>query len=321
VARLTTLAPNPPSLAGLFDSAFWRDRRVFVTGATGLLGSWLTGALVAADADVVGLLRDDVPRSNLFRLKLLRDITVVHGELENLPLLERILAEYEVDTIFHLGAQTIVGVATRSPVGTFEANVRGTYHILEAARRSKLVRRVVVALAPYDVSKACADSLSRSYHATYGLPVVVTRMGNLFGGGDLNWNRIVPGTMRAAIRGERPVIRSNGRFVRDYVYVLDAVHAYGVLAQRLEELELGGHAFNFSTDEPRTVLEICRAALDACGRSDLEPIVENGATDELPYQSLSSAKARQVLGWRPRFGEAEGLAATAAWYRAHFEAR
>jgi CDP-glucose 4,6-dehydratase len=319
-------------------TGFFRDRNVFVTGATGLLGSWLCQALCEAGANVTALVRDHVPRSNAHRLKLLERCNQVHGALEDFALLGRALAEYEIETIFHLGAQTIVGIAARHPLSTFESNIRGTYHLLEAARQSPLVKRMVMAstdkvygdhgqkayredssldaVAPYDISKACADQLALSYHKFYGLPVVTTRFGNLYGGGDLNWNRIVPGTIRSALRGERPIIRSNGLFVRDYVYVEDAVHGYLLLAQKVPEV--AGKPFNFSDEKPLNVTEICRATLQAVGRPELEPIVQNGATDEIPYQALSAERARTLLGWTPRFGLTQGLARTVAWYREHF---
>ncbi len=310
---------------------------MFVTGATGLLGSWLCHALVDAGANVVALIRDEVPRSNLHRLRLLSQVSQVRGPLEDHLLLARAIAEYEVDTIFHLAAQTIDGIASRHPLSTFEANIRGTYNLLEAARLSKLVKRVVVAstdkaygdhgnrpytedlplkaVAPYDLSKACAEQIALAYHKFFGLPVVTTRCGNLFGGGDLNWNRIVPGTIRSALRNERPIIRSNGKFVRDYVYVKDAVAAYGLLAERCAEPAIVGQPFNFSDERPMTVLEIARATLTAVRKSELELVIENGATDEIPYQALDSNAARERLGWKPRFALDEALSETVGWYR------
>jgi CDP-glucose 4,6-dehydratase len=318
-------------------SAFWRDRNVFVTGATGLLGSWMCDALVRAGASVTALVRDEVPRSNLHRLKLISRVSQVRGELQDYGVLARALAEYEVDTIFHLGAQTIVGIAATHPLSTFESNVRGTWNLLEAARNTRTVKRIVVAstdkvygdngkepyredtpllaVAPYDVSKACADQITLAYHRYWGLPVVTTRFGNLYGGGDLNWNRIVPGTIRSALRGEKPIIRSNGLFVRDYIYVKDAVAAYAALAERAADADIVGRPFNFSDEAPRSVVDICRATLRACGREDLEPIVQNGATDEIPYQALSAARARAALGWKAAYTLDRALAETVDWYR------
>lgn len=325
----------------LVEASFWRDRSVLVTGATGLLGSWLCKALSDVGANVVALIRDEVPRSNLHRLKLLQTVSQVRGALEDYPLLARLIAEYEVETIFHLGAQTIVGTAARHPLSTFESNIRGTYNLLEAARQSKLIRRVIVAstdksygdhgdtpytedmpsnaVAPYDVSKACADMISLSYYKFYGLPVVTTRFGNLYGGGDLNWNRIVPGTIRAALRGERPIIRSDGKYVRDYIYVQDAVAAYARLAERAADPDVVGRPYNFSDELPRTVIEIAKATLSAAGRPELELVIENRATDEIPKQTLSAKRVKEAIGWQARYTLEEGLQETVAWYRNYFQ--
>jgi CDP-glucose 4,6-dehydratase len=317
---------------------FWTDRPVFVTGATGMLGSHLTAELVERGADVVCLVRDRVARSHFQRLGLDRRVVTVSGALEDHDLLTRAINEYEIETVFHLGAQTIVGTASRGPLSTWEANVRGTYNLLEACRlNAGRVKRVVVASSdkaygdqpvlpytedaplvgrfPYDCSKSCADLITRSYHESFGLPTCVTRCGNLFGPGDLNWNRIIPGTIRSALRGERPLIRSDGTFVRDYFYVGDAAHAYLTLAEQMARPEVNGEAFNFSLEKPLTVLEIARLVLHALGRADLEPEVQGQASNEIRAQFLSSEKARRLLGWAPRYGLDEGLALTIAWYR------
>jgi CDP-glucose 4,6-dehydratase len=318
---------------------FWRDRRVFVTGATGLLGSWLAQDLVAAGAHVVALVRDHVPGSNFARLGLDRKVDVVRGALEDRDLLERVIGEYEVETVLHLGAQTIVGIANRNPVSTFEANIRGTWHVLEACRRSPLVRQIVVASSdkaygdqptlpysetaplegrhPYDVSKSCADLIARTYFETYRSPVCVTRCGNFYGGGDLNWNRIVPGTIRSVLRGERPVIRSDGKFVRDYFYVKDGSRAVMHLVERMAaDRALLGEAFNFSNEIQVTVLELVRRILDVMG-SKLEPDIRDEATHEIVHQYLSAEKARERLGWRPSWDLERGLGETIDWYRAY----
>ncbi len=322
----------------------WRGRSVFVTGATGLLGSWLVEELVERGAAVTCLVRDHVPGSRLATGGALERVNVVRGELEDLDVLVRALNEYEVESVFHLGAQTIVGTASRSALSTFEANVRGTWNLLEAARQcAKLVRRIVVASSdkaygahaelpyteetplvgryPYDVSKSCADLISFSYHHTYGLPLAVTRCGNLYGGGDLNWNRLVPGTIRSALLGERPVVRSDGQFVRDYFYVRDAVEAYLLLAERMDDPALHGQAFNFSTETPTSVLELVALILELLGRADLEPDVKNEASHEIQRQTLSNAKARRILGWRARWSLEDGLRETIEWYRARPECR
>jgi len=271
----------------------WIDRQVFVTGATGLLGSHLTAQLVERGANVVCLVRDEVAGSHFHRLGLSGRVTIVRGQLEDYALLERALNEHEIDSVFHCAAQAIVGTANRNPLSTWESNVRGTYHLLEACRRNaRLVRRVVVASSdkaygdqpelpyredsplegrfPYDCSKSCTDLIARSYFETYEVPVCITRCGNLFGPGDLNWNRIVPGTIRSALRGERPVIRSDGRFVRDYVFVGDAVNAYLTTAEAIGTGGVTGEAFNFADGKPMSVLEICAAVL-ASRRATMGP--------------------------------------------------
>jgi CDP-glucose 4,6-dehydratase len=316
---------------------FWQDRPVLVTGASGLVGGWLTRRLVEAGADVVCLVRDWVPRQELMRSNLIEKVTVVRGDLRDRDLLERALGEYEIDTVMHLAAQAIVGVANRNPISTFESNIQGTWNVLEACRRSPGVRSIVVASSdkaygdqeilpynedtplrgqhPYDVSKSCADLIAHSYAKTYDLPVAVTRCGNFFGGGDLNWNRIVPGTIRAVLRGERPIIRSDGQFVRDYFYVEDGAAAYMLLAEQLSSRpELRGQAFNFSYESQVTVLCLVKEILRAM-QSPLEPRVLNEASHEIRRQYLSAERARTVLGWQPIFTLAEGLARTIPWYR------
>ncbi len=318
--------------------SFWTDRSVLVTGGSGLLGSWTVQELAARGASVVCLLRDWVPASRLWTEGLLDRVSVVRGGLEDRDLLVRALNEYEVETVLHLGAQTIVGTAARSPVSTFEANILGTWNVLEACRMcSKLIRRIVVASSdkaygehptlpyteeapligryPYDVSKSCADLISLSYWHTYRLPVAVTRCGNLFGGGDLNFNRLVPGTIRSALRGERPLIRSDGTFVRDYFYVRDAVEAYLQLAERMDDASFHGQAFNFGTETPMSVLEMVRAILGRLGQATLEPVILNEATHEIPRQYLDCTKARQWLGWRSAYGLDAALDETIGWYR------
>jgi len=320
--------------------AFWLDRPVFLTGATGLVGGWLLRRLVDAGADVVCLVRDWVPQSEAVRTGLLERVRVVRGDLSDQALLERILGEYEVRTVLHLAAQTIVEISNRNPVSTFEANIRGTWSLLEACRRSPRLGSVVVASSdkaygdqvrlpydeetplqgrhPYDVSKSCADLLTQSYAVTYGLPVAITRCGNFYGGGDLNWNRIVPGTIRAVLRGDRPVIRSDGQFIRDYFYVDDGAAAYMLLAEALEARpDLRGEAFNFSNELQITVLEIVQRLLTAM-HSDLEPEVRNEASNEIRHQYLSAAKARKMLEWSPLYDLETGLTNTIAWYREFF---
>jgi CDP-glucose 4,6-dehydratase len=318
-------------------NSFWRDRSVFVTGATGLLGSWLVPRLVNEGASVVCLVRDWVPQSELVRNKHIEQVTVVRGDITDRDLLERALGEYEVEVAFHLAAQTIVGIANRNPVSTFSANIGGTWNLLEACRRSPKVAAIVVASSdkaygdqeqlpynesmplqgrhPYDVSKSCADLIAQTYATTYSLPAAITRCGNFYGGGDLNWNRVVPGTIRSVLRGERPVIRSDGKFVRDYFYIEDGAAAYMLLAEHLANRpELRGQAFNFSNESQISVLEIVELILKKM-QSPLRPQVLNQASHEIRHQYLSAERARTVLNWKPDFTLDAGLEHTVAWYR------
>lgn len=323
----------------LVNRRFWDARPVLVTGATGLLGASIVRLLHEAGADLVCLVRDWVPQSELVRSGLYERVRVVRGDIGDQPLLERVFGEYEVDTVLHLAAQTIVSIANRNPVATLEANVRGTWCVLEAARRSPKVKQIVLASSdkaygaqptlpysestplqgqhPYDVSKSCADLIAQMYARSFGSPVCVTRCGNFYGPGDLNWNRIVPGTFRSALRGERPIVRSDGQFVRDYIFVDDGAAAYLRTAEQLaERRELAGEAFNFSNEEPLTVLALVARILAVAGRSDLTPEVRNEASNEIREQFLDANKARAQLGWRPRFTLDEGLRRTFEWYRA-----
>jgi CDP-glucose 4,6-dehydratase len=324
------------------NTAFWRDRPTLVTGATGLVGGWLVKRLRAAQANVHALVRDWVPASEAVRSGILDQITVVRGDARDQSLLERVLGEFEIDTVIHLAAQTIVGIANRNPISTFESNIQATWGLLEACRRSPKVKQIVLASSdkaygdqeklpydettplqgrhPYDVSKSCADLITQSYATTYGSPVAITRCGNFYGGGDLNWNRIVPGTIRALVRGQRPLVRSDGQFVRDYFYVEDGAAAYMHLAEQLAARpdELRGQAFNFSNEKPVTVLEIV-AAISRIMGSTAVPEIRNEATHEIRKQFLSAAKARRLLKWRPLFDLDEGLERTVAWYRNFLE--
>jgi CDP-glucose 4,6-dehydratase len=320
----------------VMKETYWQDRPVFITGCTGLLGSWLTQSLIDRGAIVVGLIRDNTPASLFFQSGLEKHITIVRGEIEDYALIERVINEYEIESVFHLGAQTIVTTANRSPLATFRSNIQGTWNILEACRQISTVKRIVVASSdkaygdqkhlpynedtplegkhPYDVSKSCADLICRSYFETFHLPVCVTRCGNLFGAGDLNFNRIVPGTIRSIYRGVRPVIRSNGTFRRDYFYVNDAVNAYLHLAEKMDKKKLHGEAFNFSTESPKTVLEVVNT-ISALMGSTLEPVILNTAANEIKDQYLSSRKARDLLKWSSGYSFNEGLKETIDWYK------
>ncbi len=323
--------------AALSSRAHWSERRVLVTGATGIVGSHLCKALLDRGAYVVAFVRDDDPRSLLYSAGLVRRCSVVRGELQRIEDCTRAINSHDAEVVFHLGAQTLVGTGLRDPLETFESNLRGSYNLLEAARRlPNLVRAFVVASSdkaygdsavlpytedmplagrhPYDVSKSCTDLLATAYAETYGLPTTIARCGNIFGPGDLNWSRIVPGTIRSLLRNERPVLRSTGANIRDYIYVADVVDAYLVLAEAIDRPDVRGQAFNFSPGTRINVLEITRA-ISHLMESRLEPVVLGTATHEILDQTLNSGKARELLEWRPRWTLEAGLRETIPWYR------
>jgi len=321
--------------------SFWQDRPTLVTGATGLLGGWLVPRLLDAGASVICLVRDWMPQSQLLCPSIYDHITVVRGDICDQVLLERILGEYEIDTVFHLAAQAIVPIANRNPISTFESNIKGTWSLLEASRRSPTVKQIVSASSdkaygdhdtlpysettplqgrhPYDVSKSCADLIAQTYAQTYKLPICITRCGNFYGGGDLNWNRIIPGTIRSVLRGERPIIRSDGSFIRDYFYVEDGAAAYMLLAEAMaEQTDLHGEAFNFSNEVQITVHELVRQILSLM-ESPLKTDILNQADNEIKHQYLSAEKARRILGWTPLFDIESGLRKTISWYKDYFK--
>ncbi len=318
---------------------FWHGRRVLITGATGIVGSWLVKELLDREAQVVALVRDADPQTELYRSGDIARVFVVNGVLEDFATLERAINIHEAETVFHLGAQTLVGVADRFPLATFESNIRGTYNLLEACRLHRdLVAQVVVASSdkaygvspgevpytedmplqgrqPYEVSKSCADLIAQSYHHAYGLPVAIARCGNIYGGGDLNWSRLVPGTIRSLLNRERPIVRSDGKHVRDYIYVRDAVRAYMCLAERLDDERVRGAAFNFSTETPQTVLAVIAGISRLMDCEDVAPDIRCEARNEIRYQHLSAARSREVLGWQPQYDLPTGLTETIEWYR------
>lgn len=314
----------------------WRGRNVLVTGASGFLGSWVAKDLVEQGARVICLIRDIVPDSYLNLTGTARKVIKVSGVLEDYEGLVRLFNEYEIDTCFHLAAQPLVTIALRNPLSTFESNIRGTWVLLEAVRSVAPRCRVVVASSdkvygdahalpyledfpldgsgPYDVSKVCTDLLARTYAKVYGLHVTVARCGNFYGPGDLNWSRIVPGTSRALIEGRRPEIRSDGTYLRDYLYVGDASRAYLELAGHLDEDGVRGEAFNFGTEQPTAVLSVVEQLNAISGRVDLPPRILNEAHAEIKNQHLSIEKARRLLGWESRMPLSEGLSVTFRWY-------
>jgi CDP-glucose 4,6-dehydratase len=317
-------------------------RSAFVTGAYGLLGSWLCRALLDRGVRVAVLQRDAAPISALTLDGTEERCTVIRGDVRDLELLERALAEEEVDSVFHLAAQTIVGTALQSPLSTWETNVRGTWTLLEACRRHGAQRLVVAssdkaygahdalpyredhdlrARFPYDVSKACADLIARSYAHTYGLPVAVTRCANLYGGGDLNRSRLVPEAVAAALHGRAPVIRSDGSPERDFLYVEDAVTAYLALAAALDAQPARGEAFNAGSGRPRAVRDVVEAVCRAAG-ADVRPDIRGTGTPdgEIDRQWVDSSRLRALTGWEPRIDLDEGLVRTVEWYRVHLEA-
>jgi CDP-glucose 4,6-dehydratase len=325
------------------NRTFWLDRPTFVTGGTGLVGSWLAKRLTEAGADVVCLVRDWIPQSELIRKNWIENVKVVRGDVCDRDLMERALGEFEIDTVIHLAAQTIVTIANRNPLSTFETNIAGTWNILEACRRSPRVKQIIVASSdkaygdqeilpydenmplqgqhPYDVSKSAADLIAHTYAKSYGLPVAITRCGNFYGGGDLNWNRIVPGTIRSIMRGQPPIIRSDGEYIRDYFYVEDGAAAYMLLAEQLAARpELSGQAFNFSNEIQITVREIVEHILNIMD-SPLTPDVRNELSNEIRHQYLSAEKVRRELQWKPLFNLNEGLRRTIDWYKDFFDER
>ncbi|MBI2549630.1 GDP-mannose 4,6-dehydratase [Candidatus Woesearchaeota archaeon] len=314
----------------------WKDKNVFVTGGNGFVGSWLVNELVKKEANVTCIVRDPVKGSNLEFLGIADQVNTVKGNIEDYNAVEKAMKETGAEVCFHLAAQAIVGIANKSPLQTFETNIKGTWNVLEACRQLGVKRTVVASsdkaygeheklpykedfclngLTPYEASKSCADLLARAYAKTYGLPVAVTRCGNIYGGGDLNWSRIIPGTIKAVLNNESPIIRSDGTPIRDYIYVLDVVAAYLAAAEQLDKE--AGKAFNFGTETPVSVLELAKKIIAASGK-EIEPVILNEAKNELQEQYLDWAKAGKVLGWKPKYSLDAGLKETIAWYTSYF---
>jgi CDP-glucose 4,6-dehydratase len=324
------------------SNSFWKNRNAFVTGATGFVGAHVARTLVERGARVVCLQRDSVRANSLDLFDLRRGVTVINGSVEDYALMERVLTEYEIEAVFHLAAQAIVGAANRSPLSTFEANIRGTYSLLEACRRSETVKRVVVAssdkaygshdllpygedhpllgLFPYDASKACADIIARSYAHTYKTPVAVSRFANIYGPGDMNLSRIIPGAIVSALRDEAPIIRSDGTPIREFVYVDDVARGYLLLAEKINEAT--GEAFNFGAGGRQSMLELVNRIIKLAGKEGrLEPrvMLQRKIEREIDAQYLSADKAEARLGWRAEVSLDEGLKRAIEWYRAHLD--
>ena len=323
---------------------FWNERSVLVTGATGLVGSWLVKELLARGSRVSTFILDSDPSSELFRSGDVYKTSVINGDLGSYSDVSRAISQSGAKTIIHLGAQTIVGTALNDPLNTFKANIEGTWNILEGARRtSDKVSSIVVASSdkaygssdilpytenqplhgdgPYDVSKSCTDLIAQTYGKTYGMPVTIARCGNIYGGGDLNWSRIVPGTLLDIYNNRPTQIRSDGTFTRDYVHVLDIVDAYLHLAESSEKLDIAGEAFNFSRDEPLSVLEMHKAIYATKEISYVAPDISDSARSEIKDQHLDSKKAKDVIGWQSKISLEEALRITSKWYEGYFAAR
>jgi CDP-glucose 4,6-dehydratase len=327
------------TLPGRYGSdvmGFWEDRNVLVTGADGFIGSWLAKRLVDEKANVITVARDLKKDANFKLMGIKERMTIVQADLVEYEKVHRAINQFSIDTCFHLAAQAIVQFANHSPLSTFESNIKGTWNVLEACRNSKNIERIVVAssdkaygsqeklpytenspllgLYPYDASKACADILARSYYHTYGLPAAITRNANTYGGGDLNFSRLVPDAIRCVLRKKQFVIRSDGTYKRDYMYVKDAVDGYLTLAQNLDRKGVNGEAFNFGTGKPVSVLELFEKISRISGNK-IKPKILGEAKNEIRDQYLSIEKVRKTFGWKPKYTIETGLKETIEWYR------
>lgn len=315
---------------------FWEGRNVFVTGADGFIGGWLAKTLADSGANVAVVVRDIKKKSSLDIMQIRGKVNIVLGDIIDYKICERIINEYKIDTCFHLAAQAIVGIANKSPLSTFESNIKGTWNILEACRINGSVRRIVVAssdkaygsqknlpyteespllgLYPYDASKACADIIAQSYFKSYGLPISITRSANTYGGGDMNFSRIIPDMIVSLLQGRQPVIRSDGTPERDYMYVKDAVYAYLTLAENLGRKEIMGQAFNFGSGKPVSVIQLYQKIASLLIKNTKPKILAKAAR-EIDRQYLSIEKAKKALKWQPKYSLDEGLRETIEWYK------
>ena len=314
---------------------YWEEKRILITGATGFIGSWLTKELIDRKAEVTILMRDYVPESLLIKSNYIKKVNISKGELEDYFSILRTLNEYEIEVVFHLGAQAIVIIGNRNPLSTFESNIKGTWNLLEAVRNCKTVDRILVCTSdkaygthnelpytedmalkgehPYDVSKSCADLIAQSYYKTYGLKLAIARCGNIYGGGDLNFNRIIPSTIKSIYKKESPIIRSDGLYIRDYIYVKDIIRAFMILCGNLDREEIDGEAFNFSTENRIKVIDLVNIILKLM-KSNLKPIILNEVSNEIREQYLAIDKAKNLLAWEPQYDLEKGLKETIKWY-------
>ncbi len=323
--------------------SFWEEKNVFVTGSDGFIGSWIAKELVEKKANVTVLVRD-MKKEACFDLHGIRSkLNIVQGDLVDLQVMERAFAQYQAEFVFHLAAQALVGIANKSPLSTFESNIKGTWNLLEACRKNDSVKGIVVAssdkaygvqdklpytedspllgLFPYDASKACADILARSYFETYGLSGAVTRNANTYGGADMNFSRIVPDAVSCLIKDKEFLIRSDGKPQRDYMYVKDAVNGYLVLAQNLQKKEVKGQAFNFGTETPVTAVDLFKKTAKLFGKPNAKYRILNQSKNEIPKQFLSTKKAKNLLGWKPAYSLDEGLKETIDWYKNYYKTK
>ena len=319
---------------------FWKNKNVLITGNEGFLGSNLTKILISADANIVGLDIEVKRKNTLFNKEDYKKIVTVKGSVADYNLVKNIISKYKIEVVLHLGAEAIVGKCIKNPLLTFSSNIEGTWNILEVCRNSKTVKSIVTASSdkaygshkilpykedaslhgdhPYDVSKSCADLIAYTYFHTYGLPVAITRCGNIYGPGDFNFSRIVPDTVRCMLANKPIEIRSDGKFTRDYVFVEDIANGYILLAEKLNVLKLGGEAFNFSDENPITVIELVKKLYQLDGKKPNYKIL-NQAKYEIKHQYLASQKARKILKWKPEFTLETGLKKAINWYTKYFK--
>jgi len=317
---------------------FWFGKRVLITGGTGFIGSWLVKSLIKNGSKVTLLVRDLHPNV-FFSLKQnqLFPKNIVIGDLSNYDLVTRIFNEYEIEACFHLAAQAIVGVANQSPLSTFTSNIKGTWNLLEAARNSKTLDRMIVASSdkaygepievpipeshpllashPYDASKACEEILAKTYYHSYGLPIAISRCSNIYGGGDLNFSRIIPDIIRSILLDKQPIIRSDGKSIREYLYISDVISGYLSLGKNLSQKNVKGEAFNFGASNPISVIELVNKLLRITEKNNLKPKIMNKTSNEIKIQYLSSKKAKNILNWYPKTSLDDGLKQTFEWYR------